>query len=235
MALSFGEQLATSSVSTLGSQIFGSSQVTTALKKEDDVIMLKSRTRSLSALDYLRKSNKETEERESPLEPVPSFTDKNMEEVSISAEHIAELELKAREKYIQLTKEHQNLRRSGLEEDSPQMKHSQKLLRDCYAEIEYLECLGEEASNGGNTGGSKMLKSFRGRDPFKSHHVDVDEETGKARDAYAYAMMCHQSLVARRVSTASREWIESQEKVNETLANLQYWEGRSAFDLPPSI
>lgn len=154
----------------------------------------------------------------------------------LSADDIAEQELKAREKYIAAQKVHQDLRRKGLSEDSPLVRASAKKLRDCYADIEYWECLGEEAANRGTKKSGGLQGKFRGRDPYARGTVDVDQEATKARDAYMHAMKRHQELVPKRVPTSSKEWIDSQNRVNDALSNLQYWEGRSQFlSVPPTI
>lgn len=250
--MSFGNQIITrttdiASVSTLGSQVFGTSEITTAVNKEKEIKQKQAATLSfgrsrtapssyspLRHFSTMEPGRDQPEEVETPLEVIRSFTLSDNE--PLSAEHIAENELKAREKYIQLTKEHQTLRRSGVPENSQRMMHSQKLLRDCYAEIEYWECYSEEVKEPAGES-PKILKSntFLGRDPKKNPTLDVDDETGKARDAYGYAMMCHQALVTKKVSTTSEEWLDSQNRVNQTLVTLQYWEGRSAFSVPPSI
>jgi len=302
LAMSFGNQIFASatdvaSVSSLGSQVFGTSEITHAVnselyRREEAIAPKQNVNRSHPGIqDALRRNEEagprmqatEEERHDQPLEIKPFYTGTfsggtfdhivrsftgmgvtpetpetpetpdaveapvvtEVPEVSnaapnsgmLSAEQIAEQELKSREHYITATRERQALRRSGLAEDSPQMKQSEKMLRDCYAEIEYWECLGEESSknNNGSQNSGGLRGKFLGCDPMNAQPVDVDQETTKARDAYAYAMTCHQALVRRKVYTSSPEWVDSQNRINDALNNLQYWESRSAFAVPPSI
>ena len=205
-------------VSSLGSQIFGTSQITRSLSLPVKV------AHKPSFLDRFMISSQTKKE----AECTPSDI--------LSAEHIAELEHKARETYIKAAKEHQALKAAGVLEGSPQWTKSEKKLRDCYAQIEYWESLSnEEVSRASQHGSKPDTKVFGDRDPMQLNGIDFDGEEQKAREAYIKSMVDHQGLVNQGISTHSDQWISSLAKVHECLASLQYWESRHGYAVPPTL
>jgi hypothetical protein len=155
----------------------------------------------------------------------------------LTPESIAELELKARERYILASQDHRKLQQTGVKPDSKLFKKSEKNLRDCYAQIEYWECLGEERSGMSSKDSRevKVLKAAFGRKDPKTNKIDVDAEETKARDDYLYAMLTHQGLVNSGVSTTSEKWNKSLKQLEDSLAAFQYWEGRREFVVSPQF
>jgi hypothetical protein len=152
----------------------------------------------------------------------------------LTAENIAEQELKARECYIRATKAHMQLQQAGVQPGSDEFKKSEKILRDCYAQIEYWECIGEEQTGMSAASSHEAQVAFGRLDP-KSKQIDFDAEETKARDAYLYAMLKHQGIVNSGVSTTSEKWKESLKQLEESLLAFQYWEGRREFVAPPKF
>ena len=194
-------------VSSLGSQIFGSSQIVKAFVREPSVATTSSKPNLLEKFNLT--SQKETVEERTPSD-------------ILSAEHLAEQELKARETYIKAVKAHQAMKSSGVSEDSEQWKKSEKKLRDCYAQIEYWESLINEETPSKTPAQVSVAKA----------EIDFEGEEQKAREAYLNSMMHHQKLVNEGVSTHSKQWIESQANVQECLVNLQHWEERRDHAIP---
>ncbi|CAB9510796.1 expressed unknown protein [Seminavis robusta] len=219
------------SISSLGSQIFGTSEITKHVNKEQTLIDFRALGKSYEQELALLNSVEETDEA-GLLDLVRSRSDVLMANM-MTAQNIAEQELKARERYIKATKEHQKLQKAGVAPGTMQWRKSEKLLRDSYAQIEYWEMLGEEQQSHASSG--IAAKSALGKlNPRDARMIDFDAEETKARDNYLYAMMHHQGLVNRGVATSSPQWKESQKKLEECLSALQYWEGRREIVVIPS-
>jgi hypothetical protein len=185
----------------------------------------------------LQKSYKEDIQRVNSNEPGdPQLTVELINNV-LTAENIAEQELKARERYIRATKAHMQLQQAGVEANSDAFMKSEKILRDCYAQIEYWECIGEEMSGMSVAGShdSQVMKGAFGKLDPKTKQIDFDAEETKARDAYLYAMLNHQGIVNSGISTTSEKWKESLKQLEESLLAFQYWEGRREFVAPPKF
>ena len=221
------------SVSTLGTHIFGSEEPTkskSSKRKTEEKPLNKSIHDSIR---HVIDSDKEDREAGSTTSSVRSF--------SSELEEIAEKELKAREAYIKATKKRQELRKSGVKEDSEEWKTSEKTLRDGYAQMEYWESVyakelkrfraDDSVGSGESSKPDSLSKMLGKRDSFK---IDCDEEESKAREAYTQAMTYHQTLITQKVSTNSEEWTKSQKRIQDCYATLQYWERRSSSAVLPA-
>ena len=199
-------------VSSLGSQIFGTSQIAKVFAREPSEVTTSSKPNFLEKFNLSTVSNQKEVAERSPSD-------------ILNAEHFAEQELKARETYIKAVKEHQAMKASGVSEESVQWKKSEKKLHDTYAQIEYWESLVNEEPT------VKIPDQVSVAKP----DIDIEGEEQKARDAYINSMVHHQSLVNKGVSTHSEQWIESQAKLHECLANLQHWEERRDHAVTPNL
>jgi len=240
------------SVSTLGSQIFGSSEISFSLEKEAktrEERKERAKKERASIMEQLRCTTEITEEserqslalvmaRSEEKSRTPSARSEEKARTpsvggtaSLSPEDVAEKELQARVNYIQAAKEHQALKKHGVSTDGELWMQSEKKLRDCYAQVEFWESMTGEASQDSRAPSNVLA----GRDPKKVGVINFDQEEQLARDAYISAMMHSQHLANQRTSTSSEEWKAAQVRLHDCLANLQYWEGRRGYAVPPTV
>jgi hypothetical protein len=163
----------------------------------------------------------------------------------MTEEVIAAEELKAREAYIGAMHAHQSLLKSGKDENSDDALASQKILQACFANIEHWETVKMDFKANPSAlspravqSPAETLSSVKPAHDFAAAHTAIQEQMSgdpqdhlyvgekelNAREAYIIAMRYHQVLISKKVPLDSPEWIKSQERQQECLATLNYWE-----------